>query len=58
MKKIYMKPNTEIVKLQLERVIATSTLNINTEVKAQSVDDYGFTMNDKDDFDDFDESLW
>ena len=58
MKKIYMKPNTEIVKLQLERVIATSTLNINTEVKAQSIgDDYGFTMNDKEDFDATDE-LW
>lgn len=55
MKKTYMKPNMEVVKLQLEQVIATSniTLGGSAEIKGGIV-----TMEDKeDDFDATDE-LW
>lgn len=57
MKKTYMKPNMEVVKLQLETMIAQSNVTLSSS-SAASHSNTGFTMDDKDDFDDFDESLW
>ena len=36
MKKVYMKPNMEITKLQLEKMIAQSSINIQSESPAKT----------------------
>ena len=48
MKKVYVKPNMEITELQLERMIAQSSINIQSASPAKTKSDTGFSMDDKD----------
>ena len=54
MKKIYMQPLTEVVKINVEQMICESIL------KSGVTDGTGFTPAGKDDYDyeDFDSNLW
>ena len=57
MKKIYMAPLTEVVKINAEQMICDSNVAQKTmEITNENVGE--FVKADKDDFDDFDESLW
>ena len=57
MKKTYMKPNMEVVKLQLETMIAQSNVTLSSS-SAASYSNTGFTMDDKDFDGEVTDELW
>ncbi len=56
MKRIYIKPCLKITELQLAKIISTSNVQY-SETPAAVKSDTGYTMDDKDDEDVFDD-LW
>lgn len=54
MKKIYLKPTVKITPIKLERVIATSTIDLG----GRATQEGGMDSKDFEDFDDYDEDLW